>query len=103
MKIKVGVFFGGKSVEHEISVISAVQAMLAFDTEKYDVVPVYISKDNRFFTIAFSHYCALTDPAYVGRDRGSKDERQSVFYAAATGKKRKNIPFDKVSHDDIGT
>jgi len=50
MKIKVGVFFGGKSVEHEISIISAVQAMLAFNTEKYDVVPVYITKDNRFYT-----------------------------------------------------
>lgn len=50
MKIKVGVFFGGRSVEHEISIISAVQAMLAFDAEKYDVVPVYITKDNRFYT-----------------------------------------------------
>ncbi len=50
MKIKVGVLFGGRSVEHEISIISAVQAMLAFDTEKYDVVPIYITKDNRFFT-----------------------------------------------------
>ncbi len=50
MKVKVGVLFGGRSVEHEISIISAVQAMLAFDTEKYDVVPIYITKDNRFFT-----------------------------------------------------
>ncbi len=50
MKVKVGVLFGGKSVEHEISIISAVQAMLAFDKEKYDVVPIYITKDNRFFT-----------------------------------------------------
>jgi len=50
MKIKVGVFFGGKSVEHEISIISAVQAMLAMNTEKYEVVPLYITKDNRFYT-----------------------------------------------------
>ena len=50
MKIRVGVFFVGKSVEHEISIISAVQAMLAFDKEKYDVVPVYITKDNCFYT-----------------------------------------------------
>lgn len=50
MKIKVGVFFGGKSVEHEISIISAVQAMLNFDKEKYDVVPIYITKDNKFYT-----------------------------------------------------
>lgn len=50
MKIQLGVMFGGNSTEHEISIISAVQAMLALDREKYDVVPLYITKDNRFFT-----------------------------------------------------
>ncbi|MCR5637078.1 MAG: D-alanine--D-alanine ligase [Clostridiales bacterium] len=50
MKIKLAVLFGGKSVEHEISIISAVQAMAALNREKYDVIPVYITKDNRFFT-----------------------------------------------------
>lgn len=50
MKIKVGIFFGGNSVEHEISVISALQAMRAMDTERYDIVPVYITHDDRFFT-----------------------------------------------------
>ena len=50
MKISVAVLFGGKSVEHEVSVISAVQAMASLDRETYDVVPVYISKANEFFT-----------------------------------------------------
>ena len=50
MKTKVGVFFGGRSVEHEISVISALQAINAFDTTKYDVIPVYISKQGKWFT-----------------------------------------------------
>lgn len=50
MKIRVGVFFGGKSVEHEVSVISAIQAFNAFDREKYDVIPVYITKENEFYT-----------------------------------------------------
>ena len=49
MKICVGVFFGGKSTEHEISCISANQAIHALDEEKYDVLPIYISKDNEFF------------------------------------------------------
>ena len=49
MKISVGVLFGGKSVEHEISVISALQAIESIDTEKYDIVPIYITKQNRFF------------------------------------------------------
>lgn len=50
MKIRVGVFFGGKSVEHEVSVISGLQAYNAFDREKYDPVPVYITKDNELYT-----------------------------------------------------
>lgn len=50
MKIKVGVFFGGKSVEHEVSVISALQACSAFDKEKYEIIPVYITRENEFYT-----------------------------------------------------
>jgi D-alanine-D-alanine ligase len=50
MKINVGVFFGGISVEHEISVISASQAMSAMDKEKYNVIPIYISKSGLFYT-----------------------------------------------------
>ncbi len=50
MKITVAVLFGGKSVEHEISVISAVQAMGYLDQEKYDLVPVYITKAGKMYT-----------------------------------------------------
>lgn len=50
MKIRVGVFFGGMSVEHEVSVISAIQAINAFNHEKYDVIPIYITKSNEFYT-----------------------------------------------------
>lgn len=50
MKISVGVLFGGNSVEHEVSVISANQAMHALNCDKYAVVPVYITKDTRFYT-----------------------------------------------------
>ena len=50
MKIKVGVVFGGESVEHEISIISAIQAMNKIDEEKYDVVPIYITKDREWYT-----------------------------------------------------
>ncbi|MBE6775921.1 MAG: D-alanine--D-alanine ligase [Ruminococcaceae bacterium] len=49
MKTKVGVFFGGKTTEHEISVISAIQAIGYLDREKYDVIPVYITKSNEFY------------------------------------------------------
>ena len=50
MKINVGVIFGGKSVEHEISIISAVEAMGYMDTNKYNVIPIYIDKDGTWYT-----------------------------------------------------
>lgn len=50
MKTNVAIFFGGRSVEHEISVISALQAINAFDADKYNVIPVYISKQGRWYT-----------------------------------------------------
>lgn len=50
MKIKVGVIFGGCSVEHEVSIISAVQAMENIDQEKYDIIPIYIAKDRTWYT-----------------------------------------------------
>jgi D-alanine-D-alanine ligase len=49
VKIRVGVFFGGKSVEHEVSIISALQAIHAFDKEKYEIVPVYITKEGDLY------------------------------------------------------
>lgn len=49
MKIRVGVFFGGKSVEHEVSVISAIQACNSIDKNKYEVIPVYITKNNEMY------------------------------------------------------
>ena len=49
MKTRVAMFFGGKSVEHEVSVISGIQAYLAMDTEKYEVVPVYMTKKNEMY------------------------------------------------------
>lgn len=50
MKTNVAVFFGGRSVEHEISVISALQAIDAFNKGKYNIIPIYISKQGRWYT-----------------------------------------------------
>lgn len=50
MKIRLGVIFGGETVEHEVSVISAVQAMNKLDKEKYEIIPIYITKDRKFYT-----------------------------------------------------
>ncbi len=50
MKIKLAVLFGGKSVEHEISIISALQACEYINREKYEVIPLYMTKEGAFYT-----------------------------------------------------
>ena len=50
MKIRLGVLFGGMSVEHEVSIITAIQAMNNLDTTKYEIVPIYIAKDGVWYT-----------------------------------------------------
>jgi len=50
MKIKVGVIFGGETVEHEVSIISAVQAMGFMNEDKYEIIPIYITKDRTWYT-----------------------------------------------------
>lgn len=48
-KLKIGLFFGGRSVEHEVSVITALQAYENLDKEKYEAVPIYVSKEGKFY------------------------------------------------------
>ncbi len=50
MKTNIAVFFGCRSVEHEVSIISAVQAMRSINRQKYDVTPVYVAKDGTMYT-----------------------------------------------------
>ena len=50
MKTNIGVFFGGRSTEHEISVISASQAMHSINRDRFDVTPIYITKQGEWFT-----------------------------------------------------
>lgn len=49
-KINVAVLFGGRSVEHEVSILSAQQAMAALDKSKYQVIPIYISKEGKWYS-----------------------------------------------------
>lgn len=48
-KTRVGVWFGGQSPEHEVSVISALQAAAALDPDRFVPVPVYVSKQGRWY------------------------------------------------------
>lgn len=49
-KTTVGVIFGGRSVEHDVSVLTGHQVIRAFDPERYEIVPIYIDREGRWFT-----------------------------------------------------
>jgi D-alanine-D-alanine ligase len=49
-KTTVGVVFGGRSVEHDVSIVTGHQIMRAFDYNRYDVVPLYIDREGKWFT-----------------------------------------------------
>jgi D-alanine-D-alanine ligase len=49
-KLRVGVLFGGRSGEHEVSLLSAASVVNAIDKSKYEVVPIGITKDGRWLT-----------------------------------------------------
>jgi D-alanine-D-alanine ligase len=49
-KKRVAVIYGSRSVEHEVSIITALQVMAALDKHKYEVIPVYITRDGAWYT-----------------------------------------------------
>ena len=51
-KLRVGVLFGGRSGEHEVSLLSAASVLDAIDKKKYDVVPIGITREGRWVTAA---------------------------------------------------
>jgi D-alanine-D-alanine ligase len=55
-KTRVGILFGGRSGEHEVSLLSAASVLNAIDKEKYEVVPIGITKDGRWLTSEYAEY-----------------------------------------------
>lgn len=54
----IAVFFGGQSPEHDISILTGIQAFQAFDTKIYNPIPVYVTRDGIFYigsNIAHTH------------------------------------------------
>jgi D-alanine-D-alanine ligase len=94
-KIRVGIIFGGRSGEHEVSLASARSVMGAIDPEKYDIVPIGITKDGRWIAqgdplsaleagdASMSQPAALlADPSRRGLMR--LEEREGTCQVAAT-------------------
>ena len=62
-RLRIGILFGGRSGEHEVSLLSAASILKAIDHKKYDVVPIGISKQGRWLTDGEAHHLLAGDLA----------------------------------------
>ena len=71
-KLRVGVLFGGRSGEHEVSLLSAASVLKAIDPKKYDVIPIGITKEGRWVTATDAERL-LAGEAHTPRDLRAGD------------------------------
>ncbi len=72
-KLRVGILFGGRSGEHEVSLLSAASILAAVDTSKYEVVPIGISKDGRWLAAAHAERLLKGEPIHEARQLRAGD------------------------------
>lgn len=66
-KLRVGILFGGRSGEHEVSLLSAASVLRAIDRDKFDVTPIGITKEGRWLAAADAHGLLNGDASSVAR------------------------------------
>jgi len=101
-KLRVGIIFGGRSGEHEVSIASAASVINALDKEKYDVVPIGITSEGRWLAGvepqrliagATMQEAAAQDQAVVAVEMTADPTRRGLIPASATsGGAQRNIP-----------
>ena len=98
MKTRVAVLFGGQSVEHEVSIISGIQAFHALNRETYEVIPLYISPENHFYTGE-----ALGDiAAYRNRKALLEQAVRVLLVPGQTGVEMVRYPLKKFGNNTVG-
>lgn len=85
-KTCIAVFFGGQSSEHEVSIRSAKNVVAAIDNEKYQVVPVYISKAGRFFECSSEILSSVAGMEDIGLSIFQDEKKEIVFVMGGKGK-----------------
>lgn len=92
--MRIIVLFGGKSVEHEISIISAFQVIEALKV-KYEVIPVYISKNNEFY-----YHKKMKDIEFFKNEKKKFSNKDKIRFINKKGKfyikGKKKINFDLI-------
>jgi D-alanine-D-alanine ligase len=85
-KLRVGILFGGRSGEHEISLLSAASVFQAIDKNKYEVVPIGITKDGHWLTAQHAERLLTgKSPEHPRRLRAGDPEATPAAAVLATG------------------
>lgn len=92
-KIRVGVIFGGRSVEHEVSLVSATSIMKALDPGRYEVVPIGITKEGRWLSSAETMHLLKS---------GGREDREPERILLPDPTKRALVELDERSIDSGG-
>ena len=77
-KLRVGILFGGRSGEHEVSLLSAASILKAIDRKKFDVVPIGINKSGHWLT------SGVAEGLLEGSERGAPEVLAPESAAAPT-------------------
>ncbi|NQU06332.1 MAG: D-alanine--D-alanine ligase [Calditrichaeota bacterium] len=91
-KIKIGMIFGGRSVEHEVSVITAYQALKALNRQKYEPIPIYVARDNVWYIGQ-----KLTDISFFRTEHPSMQQLTKVFPCPDASRGKLNLVETKSS------
>jgi D-alanine-D-alanine ligase len=96
-KLKMAVMFGGRSAEHEISIITGLQAIQAIDPCRYEIIPVYIAQSGKWYTGE-----NLIDKSFYKRIEDNLSQTQEITLVpdpsikglTILNRKRSSIPID---------
>jgi D-alanine-D-alanine ligase len=92
-KLRVGVVFGGRSGEHEVSLVSAASVMQALDKTRYEVIPVGISPQGRWIS---------SDKALDLLKRKAGSENEPEHFLVPEPQRRGLVPADGAPGNDLG-
>src|SRR3954469_2733870 len=84
-KLRVGILFGGRSGEHEISLLSAASVLDAIDKDKYEVVPIGITKEGRWGTSSHAEHLLRGKKVHAKHRRAGDPAATSAAAVPASG------------------
>jgi D-alanine-D-alanine ligase len=100
-KIRVGVLFGGRSGEHEVSLLSAASVLKAINKDKYDVVPIGITKEGRWLTPAHAELLLRGEHPESGRHLRAGDPAATASAAVLAKGESVIVPPVPQSHHGV--